>query len=57
MLTIGLRGRGQIGSGDMTDDAYRAEFSLWSLMAAPLIIGADVHAMDSVTVRSSSTGK
>lgn len=49
MLTIGLRGKGQIGSGDMTDDAYRAEFSLWSLMAAPLIIGADVHAMDSVT--------
>ncbi|MGB7212722.1 MAG: glycoside hydrolase family 27 protein [Gemmatimonadales bacterium] len=49
MLTIGLRGKGQIGTGDMTDDAYRAEFSLWSVMAAPLIIGADVHAMDSVT--------
>jgi alpha-galactosidase len=50
MLTIGLYGRGQIGKGDMTTDAYRAEFSLWSLMAAPLIIGADVRNIDPATL-------
>ena len=49
MLTIGLYGRGQIGKGDMTEDAYRAEFSLWAEMAAPLIIGADLRSIDSAT--------
>ena len=49
MLTIGLYGRGQIGKGDMTEDAYRAEFSLWAEMAAPLIIGADLRSINSAT--------
>jgi alpha-galactosidase len=33
----------EIGNGGMTDTEYRSQFSLWSMMAAPLIIGADIR--------------
>jgi alpha-galactosidase len=39
----------EVGNGGMTEAEYRAHFSLWALMAAPLIAGNDVAAMDEVT--------
>jgi alpha-galactosidase len=33
----------EIGNGGMTDTEYKSEFSLWSEMAAPLIIGTDLR--------------
>ncbi|MFC9845754.1 glycoside hydrolase family 27 protein [Streptomyces sp. NPDC060223] len=33
----------EIGNGGMTDIEYRSQFSLWSMMAAPLIIGTDLR--------------
>lgn len=35
----------EIGNGGMTDTEYRTHFSLWSLLAAPLVAGNDVRAM------------
>ncbi len=35
----------EVGNGGMTTDEYRTHFSLWSLMAAPLIAGNDLTAM------------
>ena len=35
----------EVGNGGMTDDEYRAHFSLWALMAAPLMAGNDVRDM------------
>jgi len=35
----------EIGNGGMTDTEYRAHFSLWAIMAAPLIAGNDLSAM------------
>src|SRR3989475_6190993 len=35
----------EVGNGGMTDDEYRAHFSLWAIMAAPLMAGNDVRAM------------
>ena len=35
----------EIGNGGMTDVEYRTHFSLWSMLAAPLIAGNDVRAM------------
>jgi len=35
----------EVGNGGMTRDEYRAHFSLWAEMAAPLIAGNDVRAM------------
>ena len=39
----------EVGNGGMTDDEYRAHFSLWALMAAPLIAGNDLRSMPGTT--------
>jgi alpha-galactosidase len=35
----------EVGNGGMTNDEYRAHFSLWAIMAAPLMAGNDVSEM------------
>jgi alpha-galactosidase len=35
----------EVGNGGMTATEYRSHFSLWAMMAAPLIAGNDVRAM------------
>src|SRR6266853_4585366 len=35
----------EVGNGGMTDTEYRSHFSLWSILAAPLIAGNDVRNM------------
>ena len=39
----------EVGNGGMSDSEYRAHFSLWAMMAAPLIAGNDVAGMDAAT--------
>jgi alpha-galactosidase len=39
----------EVGNGGMTDDEYRAHFSLWAIMAAPLMAGNDLRAMSGAT--------
>jgi alpha-galactosidase len=39
----------EVGNGGMTPDEYRSHFSLWAMMAAPLIAGNDIAHMDDVT--------
>jgi alpha-galactosidase len=39
----------EVGNGGMTDDEYRAHFSLWALMAAPLMAGNDVRTLSPET--------
>jgi len=39
----------EVGNGGMTSDQYRAHFSLWAMLAAPLIAGNDVAHMDADT--------
>ena len=39
----------EVGNGGMTDDEYRAHFSLWAIMAAPLMAGHDVRTMAPAT--------
>jgi alpha-galactosidase len=38
----------EVGNGGMTTTEYRTHFSLWSMMAAPLLIGSDIRS-DSTT--------
>jgi alpha-galactosidase len=33
----------EVGNGGMSDAEYRSHFSLWSIMAAPLLIGTDIR--------------
>ena len=40
----------EVGNGGMTDDEYRAHFSLWAIMAAPLIAGNDLRNMSAATI-------
>nr|GLL28048.1 alpha-galactosidase 3 [Ipomoea trifida] len=39
----------EVGNGGMTYEEYRAHFSIWALMKAPLIIGCDVRNMTAET--------
>ncbi|HVY85723.1 MAG TPA: glycoside hydrolase family 27 protein [Caulobacterales bacterium] len=39
----------EVGNGGMSDSEYRAHFSLWALLAAPLIAGNDLAAMSAET--------
>ncbi|MDF2881084.1 MAG: hypothetical protein K0R54_1641 [Clostridiaceae bacterium] len=39
----------EVGNNGMTDTEYRAHFSLWSIMAAPLIAGNDISNMSDET--------
>lgn len=49
MLVVGMHGKGNVARGGCSDLEYRTHFSLWSLLAAPLMIGCDVRAMDEAT--------
>lgn len=40
----------EIGNGSMSADEERAHFSMWAMLAAPLIAGNDLRAMDKRTV-------
>lgn len=40
----------EVGNGGMTDEEYRAHFSLWAIMAAPLIAGNDLRDMSAATI-------
>ncbi|MCO6723015.1 alpha-galactosidase, partial [Streptomyces sp. Vc714c-19] len=33
----------EVGNGGMTGTEYRTHFSMWSVMAAPLLIGTDLR--------------
>jgi alpha-galactosidase len=39
----------EVGNGGMTDTEYKTHFSLWAIMAAPLIAGNDVRNMTQAT--------
>ena len=39
----------EVGNGKMTDTEYRSHFSLWAMMAAPLIAGNDLRTMSQAT--------
>ena len=39
----------EVGNGGMTDAEYRAHFSMWAMLAAPLIAGNDLRTMSDST--------
>jgi alpha-galactosidase len=46
----------EVGNGGMTNTEYRTHFSLWALMAAPLMAGNDIRSM-SAEIREILTNK
>lgn len=51
MLVVGMYGKGHVGRGGCTDAEYRSHFSLWCLLASPLMIGCDIRSMSEPTAR------
>jgi len=51
MLVVGLKNTGNIRGGGCTVVEYQTQMSMWSLLAAPLMIGCDIRNMDADTQR------
>jgi alpha-galactosidase len=49
MLVVGMHGKGNVARGGCTDIEYRSHFSLWCMLAAPLMVGCDVRTMSQAT--------
>lgn len=45
MLTVGMYGKGLVGSEGCNDAEYRSQFSLWCLFSSPLMLGCDIRHM------------
>ena len=39
----------EVGNGGMSEDEYRSHFSIWAMMAAPLMTGNDLRTMSAAT--------
>ena len=51
MLTVGMYGKGLVGTTGCSDADYRSQFSLWCFFSAPLMLGCDVRNMNDATLR------
>ena len=40
----------EVGNGGMTDDEYKAHFSMWAMVKSPLIMGNDITTMSPATL-------
>ena len=56
MLTVGMYGKGLVGSVGCNDADYRSQFSLWCMFSAPLMLGCDIRKMNEETLKLSPTG-
>ena len=52
MLVVNLRGEGALVGDGATPQEYRTHFSMWSILASPLIIGSDLTRMDEYTLET-----
>ena len=43
MLTIGMYGKGNVGSTGCNDIDYKTQFALWCMFSAPLMLGGDLR--------------
>jgi alpha-galactosidase len=45
MLVVGLKGQGSVPGEGCTQNEYRTQVSMWSMLCSPLMIGCDVRSM------------
>lgn len=50
MLTVGMYGKGLVGSVGCNDADYRSQFALWCMFSAPLMLGCDIRHMNQQTI-------
>ena len=46
MLTVGMFGKGLVGTTGCTGADYRTQFSLWCMFSAPLMLGCDIRSIN-----------
>ncbi len=51
MLTVGMYGKGLVGTESHSDKEYRTQFSLWCLFGAPLMLGCDIRSISDETLK------
>jgi len=51
MLTVGMYGKGLVGTTGCNDADYRSQFALWCMFSAPLMLGCDIREMNETTRR------
>jgi alpha-galactosidase len=52
MLVCGMRNKGNVAAGGMTDEEYLFHFALWCVIQSPLMIGCDLRAVDEITLQT-----
>ena len=50
MLTVGMFGKGNVGTTGCNATEYRTQFALWCMMSAPLMLGCDIRNIDAETL-------
>ncbi len=51
MLTVGMFGKGNVGSDGCNARDYKLQFSVWCIMGSPLMLGCDIRSMDEETLK------
>ena len=51
MLTVGMYGKGLVGTTGCNDADYRSQFALWCMSSAPLMLGCDIRHMNEQTLK------
>lgn len=51
MLIVGMYGKGYMGLEVLSDVQYKTHFSIWALLASPLMIGCDIRNMNIETFK------
>jgi len=51
MLTVGMYGRGLVGSQGCNSADYRSQFALWCMFSCPLMRGCDIRTMNEETLK------
>ncbi len=46
MLTVGMYGKGNVGSTGCTDIDYKTQFAIWCMFGSPLMLGSDIRKMN-----------
>lgn len=50
MLTVGMFGKGNVGSAGCTAGDYRSQFIMWCMCSVPLMLGCDIRRIDKETL-------
>ena len=51
MLTIGMYGKGNVGSTGCDDTDYKTQFAIWCIYSAPLMLGGDIRTFSDNTLK------